>query len=648
MAIVKMSKFHLFTFSEQRRELLKALQKFNLTNFNDLKVAEGEDGIKKVELPEEIIAIDERIQESKWAIDLLSKYQKKEGLLEGLTKEQKSFTLEDLRLRANKYDFEKNYKDLKDIYESRARYEQKIQNDKTLIDELKPWSSIPIEVKELKNLKSVGVSIGTIPEKFLNELKEDLSKFELAELVEVDRLNKLSYGLIFYDKSIEDQVIECLRKNSFAPSDIKTDGYVKDKMKELEENISSYRSQIEKLDKSIEKHCVDLEDFQIVYDFNKNEKLRLSAENNFISTDRVNVMEGYLPTDKVDDFIKTIEGVVGSNYYFDVKEADRDDKDVPIILKNNKFVSDFQMLTSMYSMPKYNEIDPTPLFAPFYWLFSGIMIGDAGYGLIVLIACLIGLKFFNLKKSMRSMVRFFMYLAISTTIWGLVFGSFFGDTIKLPALIDPATESVKMIGMSLIFGTIHIFFALGIKAYMNIRDRNFIDFICDVLVWYLALIGIILWIISVALSLSPILNKIGMWLTIIGLIGIAATGGRAEKSLGGKIGWGIYSAYGITSYIGDFVSYLRLMALCLAGSFIAVAVNMIVRILIGAGPLGVVFAVIIFLVFQLFNAFLSYLSAYVHSARLVYVEMFNKFYEGGGRPFKNMIEESKYFNIKEE
>lgn len=648
MAIVKMSKFHLFTFSEQRRELLKALQKFNLTNFNDLKVAEGEDGIKKVELPEEIIAIDERIQESKWAIDLLSKYQKKEGLIEGLTKEQKSFTLEDLRLRANKYDFEKNYKDLKDIYESRARYEQKIQNDKTLIDELKPWSSIPIEVKELKNLKSVGVSIGTIPEKFLNELKEDLSKFELAELVEVDRLNKLSYGLIFYDKSIEDQVIECLRKNSFAPSDIKTDGYVKDKMKELEENISSYRSQIEKLDKSIEKHCVDLEDFQIVYDFNKNEKLRLSAENNFISTDRVNVMEGYLPTDKVDDFIKTIEGVVGSNYYFDVKEADRDDKDVPIILKNNKFVSDFQMLTSMYSMPKYNEIDPTPLFAPFYWLFSGIMIGDAGYGLIVLIACLIGLKFFNLKKSMRSMVRFFMYLAISTTIWGLVFGSFFGDTIKLPALIDPATESVKMIGMSLIFGTIHIFFALGIKAYMNIRDRNFIDFICDVLVWYLALIGIILWIISVALSLSPILNKIGMWLTIIGLIGIAATGGRAEKSLGGKIGWGIYSAYGITSYIGDFVSYLRLMALCLAGSFIAVAVNMIVRILIGAGPLGVVFAVIIFLVFQLFNAFLSYLSAYVHSARLVYVEMFNKFYEGGGRPFKNMIEESKYFNIKEE
>lgn len=648
MAIVKMSKFHLFTFSEQRRELLKALQKFNLTNFNDLKVAEGEDGIKKVELPEEIIAIDERIQESKWAIDLLSKYQKKEGLLEGLTKEQKSFTLEDLRLRANKYDFEKNYKDLKDIYESRARYEQKIQNDKTLIDELKPWSSIPIEVKELKNLKSVGVSIGTIPEKFLNELKEDLSKFELAELVEVDRLNKLSYGLIFYDKSIEDQVIECLRKNSFAPSDIKTDGYVKDKMKELEENISSYRSQIEKLDKSIEKHCVDLEDFQIVYDFNKNEKLRLSAENNFISTDRVNVMEGYLPTDKVDDFIKTIEGVVGSNYYFDVKEADRDDKDVPIILKNNKFVSDFQMLTSMYSMPKYNEIDPTPLFAPFYWLFSGIMIGDAGYGLIVLIACLIGLKFFNLKKSMRSMVRFFMYLAISTTIWGLVFGSFFGDTIKLPALIDPATESVKMIGMSLIFGTIHIFFALGIKAYMNIRDGNFIDFICDVVVWYLALIGIILWIISVALSLSPILNKIGMWLTIIGLIGIAATGGRAEKSLGGKIGWGIYSAYGITSYIGDFVSYLRLMALCLAGSFIAVAVNMIVRILIGAGPLGVVFAVIIFLVFQLFNAFLSYLSAYVHSARLVYVEMFNKFYEGGGRPFKNMIEESKYFNIKEE
>ena len=135
---------------------------------------------------------------------------------------------------------------------------------------------------------------------------------------------------------------------------------------------------------------------------------------------------------------------------------------------------------------------------------------------------------------------------------------------------------------------------------------------------------------------------------ILGMIGIILTGGREEKSIGGKVGWGIYSLYGITSYFGDFVSYLRLMALALSGSFIAIAVNIIVGILMKQGIVGIIVGVLVFLIFQLFNMFLSYLSAYVHSARLIYVEMFNKFYEGGGIPFREMIEKAKYFNIEEE
>ena len=110
----------------------------------------------------------------------------------------------------------------------------------------------------------------------------------------------------------------------------------------------------------------------------------------------------------------------------------------------------------------------------------------------------------------------------------------------------------------------------------------------------------------------------------------------------------MYSAYGITSYIGDFVSYLRLMALALSGAFIAVAVNLIVSMLFKGGILGIIAGIVVFVLFQAFNAFLSYLSAYVHTARLTYVELFNKFYEGGGKPFRNMIADSKYFNIKED
>lgn len=299
-------------------------------------------------------------------------------------------------------------------------------------------------------------------------------------------------------------------------------------------------------------------------------------------------------------------------------------------------------------MPQYGEIDPTPLFAPFYFIFSGIMIGDAGYGLLVFIMTRLALKFLKLNEATKRMVSFISYISVSTMIWGLIFGSFFGDAVKLPALINPSEDYYLMIGMSLLLGGIHLFFALGIKAYMNIRDKKFLDAIYDVGFWYMAVIGAIVFIIAMALKLSPTVTNIGKWSLILGLIGIVLTGGRTEDSVGAKLGWGLYSAYGITSYIGDFVSYLRLMALALAGAFIAIAVNMIVRMLFSGGIIGIIAGSIIFVIFQLFNAFLSYLSAYVHTARLTYVEMFNKFYEGGGRPFKEMIAKSEYFNIREE
>ncbi len=202
-----------------------------------------------------------------------------------------------------------------------------------------------------------------------------------------------------------------------------------------------------------------------------------------------------------------------------------------------------------------------------------------------------------------------------------------------------------MVILSVILGGIHIFFGLGIKAYMNIRDGKPKDALYDVGFWYMAVLGAIGFILGKFLPQFAPYSKLLMIIMIVGMVGIVATGGRDEKSTGAKIGWGVYSLYGITSYLGDFVSYLRLMALVLSGSFLGLAINMIAGMLFESNIIGKLFAIVIFVAFQLFNAFLSYLSAYVHTARLTYVEMFNKFYEGGGIPFKKMIENSDYFNI---
>lgn len=651
MAIVKMSKFHLFILSKDNNELLKALQRQNLVNFNDLEVKEeDQDFLSKVPVPQELVGLDETITNSKWAIDLLEKYETKPGMLESLKEGQKTYTVAELKKEAREFPFREKFSSLKSLDDRKNKVLQEIENMKTRVSELEPWSDVELRIDELKKFKDVKIIPGNIPDKFLEEFKKDVKNVEFADVIVYDLKDKMSYAMVIYldEEKTEEEITELIRLHTFSQTDIKTKGNVREEISLLKEKIGEKENELKELEKEIKAFASDLEGFKVLHDYLKQKRIRLIAENNFVSTEKVNIIEGYVPTESISELEELLKDITGGDFYWTYEEASVDDKDVPIKLKNNKVVKNFEMLTEMYSMPQYGEIDPTPLFAPFYFIFSGIMIGDAGYGLLVFILTRLALKVLKLNDSTKKMVSFISYISVSSIIWGLIFGSFFGDAVELPALINPSEDYYLMIGMSLLLGGIHLFFALGIKAYMNIRDKKFLDAVYDVGFWYMAVIGAIVFIIAMALKLNSTITNIGKWSLILGLIGIVLTGGRTEDSVGAKLGWGLYSAYGITSYIGDFVSYLRLMALALAGAFIAIAVNMIVRMLFSGGIIGIIAGSIIFVIFQLFNAFLSYLSAYVHTARLTYVEMFNKFYEGGGRPFKEMIAKSEYFNIKEE
>lgn len=651
MAIVKMSKFHLFILSKDNNELLKALQRQNLVNFNDLEVKEeDQDFLSKVPVPQELVGLDETITNSKWAIDLLEKYETKPGMIESLKEGQKTYTVSELKKEAREFPFREKFSSLKSLDDRKNKVLQEIENMKTRVSELEPWSDVELRIDELKKFKDVKIIPGNIPDKFLEEFKKDVKNVEFADVILYDIKDKMSYAMVIYldDEKTEEEITELIRLHTFSQTDIKTKGNVREEISLLKEKIGEKENELNELEKGIKAFASDLEGFRVLHDYLKQKRIRLIAENNFVSTEKVNIIEGYVPTESISELEELLKDVTGGDYYWTYEEASVDDKDVPIKLKNNKVVKNFEMLTEMYSMPQYGEIDPTPLFAPFYFIFSGIMIGDAGYGLLVFILTRLALKVLKLNDSTKKMVSFISYISVSSIIWGLIFGSFFGDVVELPALINPSEDYYLMIGMSLLLGGIHLFFALGIKAYMNIRDKKFLDAVYDVGFWYMAVIGAIVFIIAMSLKLNSTITNIGKWSLILGLIGIVLTGGRTEDSVGAKLGWGLYSAYGITSYIGDFVSYLRLMALALAGAFIAIAVNMIVRMLFSGGIIGIIAGSIIFVIFQLFNAFLSYLSAYVHTARLTYVEMFNKFYEGGGRPFKEMIAKSEYFNIREE
>ena len=199
---------------------------------------------------------------------------------------------------------------------------------------------------------------------------------------------------------------------------------------------------------------------------------------------------------------------------------------------------------------------------------------------------------------------------------------------------------------SIAFGLVHIFYGLSINAYIKIRDGKFLDALYDVGFWYLALIGAIGFLLPMVIDLPAIVKTISMVIMIIGMAGIVLFGARDAASIGGRIGGGIYELYGISGYVGDFVSYSRLMALGLSGGFIASSINMMAGMVAEKGFIGIIFAAIIFIGGQLFNLGLSLLGAYVHTIRLTFVEFFGKFYEGGGVGFNLFRSNTKYINLK--
>lgn len=645
MAIVDMSKFYLLAFKEKRESLLKELQKFKYVHLVDSGNDFSKEDLSAVSRSEELIDIDDYLNKSKYVIERLEKIEDKKPALEALKEGKKHFTYEEIKNRARKFNFSQIYKEISSIIDEIEKKEAENQAILNKVSELLPYKAIDLPLEDLKLTKFSKIYLGTIPQRYKENFEELLKENDSVYFDVLHTDKNYAYYLIICHKSDDEDVIDAFRKMGFTLVNFKEKGTINENINSLRERKSQNLDSIDTLNKELKNYLKYLDDFKIYYEYQSNEKLKVISSEKFLRTKNLDLIEGYVPSKFLKSFEEAIQLICGDDYYLYKKEADRNSHEVPIMLKNNKFVGPFEMLTEMYSMPKYNEIDPTPFFAPFYFIFAGIMIGDLGYGLLVFIGSLLALRFFNLDKATKRFMTFFNYLSISAMIFGLVFGSFFGGIIPLPTLINPAEDIMEMLMLSLLLGGVHIFFALGIKAYMDIRDNKPKDAFYDVGLWYMALIGAIGYGLSKAVAMNPIVVKILFYAMIIAMVGIVLTGGRSEKTTLAKFGWGVYALYGISSYIGDFVSYLRLMALVLSGSFIGLAVNMIAGMLFGSSIIGKLFAIVIFLVFQAFNCFLCYLSAYVHTARLTYVEMFNKFYEGGGVPFKKMVEDSKYFNI---
>lgn len=521
---------------------------------------------------------------------------------------------------------------------------------------LKPWSryDIPLEVSETKN---ASVITGIVPniveiEKLKTDLEQKTDRFYLNMVGSDKDQHYISIICLIKEKEDVYEVLKQYGLNTVSFKDLK--GTAAENIVQYENKLREISGKKEAIEKRITELVPYKEEIQILYDHLIIERDKNKVLSNMLKTETTFYIEGWIPEvsrEKVEQVLNKYQ------CWHTVKEPE-ENEEYPILMNNNSLVQPFESITELYSLPSSSNIDPTPFMAPFYCIFFGLMLADVGYGLVMSILCFAVLRKFKLEGTIQKMLKLFFFCGISTAFWGVMFGSWFGDavpaaaklifnsdfTIK-PLWINPMEEPMTLLVFSFIFGVIHLFAGMAIQAYMLVRDGKVLDAVFDIGFWYGFIIGIALMLFGN--SIIPGSGQIGKWMTIIFAIGLVLTQGRAKDGVISKLISGVLSLYNITSYLSDILSYSRLLALGLATGVVSSVVS-ILGSMGGRNIFGILMFVAVLLIGHVFNFAINALGAFVHAARLQYVEFFGKFYEGGGEPFNPLAKKTKYNKIIKE
>lgn len=452
----------------------------------------------------------------------------------------------------------------------------------------------------------------------------------------------LRYLLVMCHGSVKERALSALRDLGFSTVSFRgMTGTAKENDKALAENLAALEKERQEIEQRIAGLGGKREALLEASDRAAIALRREEAKSRLVGTDKVFLLEGWLPADRCAEIEKTLEPFTCA---IETREPTEDEyPQVPVQLKNNKLTRPLNMVTEMYSLPAYGTLDPNPLMAPFFILFYGIMMADMGYGLLMMIASVIISKKYRPKGTSGELFSLLGLCGISTFIMGALTGGFFGDFLTqlvaivspgtvfaLPKLFDPLDDLTMILIGSMALGMVQIVTGMAISLIEKCKRKKFLDAFFEEITWWIVFIGIAL----LALGKGAAVLYVGCALVLLGPI----VQGKGWGKLTGVFG-SLYNH--VTGYFGDILSYTRLMALMLAGSVIAQVFNML-----AAMPGNVIAFIIISMLGNAMNFGLNLLGCYVHDLRLQCLEFFNKFYVDGGKPFRPMTLDTEYVDLQ--
>ena len=507
---------------------------------------------------------------------------------------------------------------------------------------LTPWLAVDAPLDSTDGVLSLlfGTVGATVTDDALRALSDSLSGLLTWQQASSDKT--LRYLLIACHKSVKEQALSALRELGFSTVSFRgLCGTAEENDKKLEAALAALESERREIERRVERFGGNRETLLEASDRAAILLRREEAKSRLIETDKVFLLEGWLPADRCTALEKALEPFTCA---VETREPAEDEyPQVPVQLRNNKLTRPLNMVTEMYSLPAYGTLDPNPLMAPFFILFYGIMMADMGYGLLMMIASVIIGKKYRPKGTSGELFSLLGLCGLSTFIVGALTGGFFGDFLTqlvaivspgtvfaLPKLFDPLDDLTMILIGSMALGVVQIITGMAISLIEKCKRKKFLDAFFEEITWWIVFLGIAL----AVLKKGTAVLYLGCALVLLGPI----VQGKGWGKLTGVFG-SIYNH--VTGYFGDILSYTRLMALMLAGSVIAQVFNML-----AAMPGNVIAFLIISMLGNAMNFGLNLLGCYVHDLRLQCLEFFNKFYVDGGKPFRPMTLDTEYVDLQ--